>query len=112
MAKQIAFLVSDKHGVRKGYFSNAELWDYTELERSIDLEGNISGAFDWMHYNIALTEDIYGVSGDDLSILVYDISSIDRDHSNFDNNPDQYLSQHPELLIKRYFDFHVIEEEG
>ena len=108
--KRIAFNVSDKDGVRKGYFSDADLWDYTELELPIDLEGNISGAFDWMHYNIALTEDIYGVNGEGFSILVYDISSIDRDHTTFDDDPDQYLSQHPELLIKKYFDFHVIEE--
>lgn len=54
MAKQIAFFVSDKHGVRKGYFSDAELWDYSELDRQLDLEGNIVGAFDWIHYNIAL----------------------------------------------------------
>ena len=43
-------------------------------------------------------------------MLVYDISNIDRDHTNFDDDPDQYLSNHPELLIKKYFDFHVVEE--
>ncbi len=111
MAKRIAFFVSDIHGIRKGYFSDAELWDYTELELSIDLEGNISGAFDWIHYNIALSEEIYSVSGEGLTILVYDISSVDRDHSIFDDDPEGYLSDHPELLIKKYFDFHVIDEE-
>ena len=108
--KRIAFYVSDENGIRKGYFSDAELWDYTELELPIDRNGDIVGAFDWMHYNIALTEDIYGVSGEGFSILVYDISNIDRDHTNFDDDPDQYLSNHPELLIKKYFDFHVVEE--
>lgn len=111
MAKQIAFYVSEQCGVRKGYFSDAELWDYNEFEQQrIDREGDIAGAYDWIHYNIALTEDIYGVNGEDLSILVYDISSIDRNQIDFDEDPDQYLLQRPELLIKKYFDFHVIDE--
>lgn len=110
MAKQIAFWIFEKYGIRKGFFSDAEFWDYTELEREIDREGNIGGAFDWMLYNIALTEDVYGISGEGLCILVYDISSIDCKQTNFDDDPDKYLSQHPELLIKKYYDFHVINE--
>lgn len=111
MPKKIAFYISDKDGIRKGYYSDADLWDYTEIEQLDDANGNIGGAFDWIHYNIALTEDVYSLSGDGLSILVYDISSVDRDRTSFDDDPEQYLSSHPELLIKKYFDFHVIEEE-
>ena len=111
MAKKIAFYISEQCGVRNGDFSDAELWDYSEFEQQhIDCEGDVIGAYDWMHYNIALTEDIYGVSGEELSILVYDISSNDRDHTDFDDNPDLYLAQHPELLIKKYYNFHVIDE--
>ena len=70
MAKRVAFYVSEKHGIRKGYFSDAELWDYPEDEQLIDLEGDIEGAFDWMYYNIALTADIYGVVEEAFTILV------------------------------------------
>ena len=111
MSKQIAFSVSEKYGIRKGLFSDADFWDYNEIAQELSHNGDVEGAFDWIHYNIALTEDIYGVSGDELSILVYDIGDIVCDQTMFDDDPDLYLSKHPELLIKKYFDFHVIEEE-
>lgn len=109
MSKSIVFSVLDHQGIREGNFSDGDLWDYNDIAEEISLEGNITAAFDWMHYNIALTEDIYAISGEDLSILVYNISQVDYSNDLFSDDPEEYLLHHPELLSCKYFDFRLQE---
>lgn len=114
---KVIFKVQEKSQFRDGSFDDDDFWDSSNPIDAYDTlndtdPDNASVVIDTvmytMSYTAALTEGIWELNDSPDEINIYDISNLDREESGFDNDPQEFLQNHPELLLARYYDFKAV----